>query len=1078
MIQCFLENLRRKFDLIRKQRLNKVVSLLIAMVMCWITSLITIKDIMDEITAYATSDYIVGDVNNDSRIDSFDVVLLRKAIVNSDSSLKIESADLNGDNIIDARDLRELEQFVLGNRNNFSISAIKDIKNRDIAIVTSDEPIETSLTAEMAQKADELGSVQSVYNYLYNNMRSEFYYGSRKGAIGAFEQGGGNDTDLSSLLIAMLRYLGYDADYVTSEVGFTEEQLLKLTNTDSIDIAKSIMSNFRKCTIKTIDNKKYYLYNYKYVQVIDSGKTYYLDIYFKKYINQSTMYDDIDSAYTLTESNIDSIIDNFDLTLLNNEMEKCSGSVDKLVNNKYALRSDKIVSKNITKLSDNLPYYSTNAVVSDSLTDNESDTISIGFNASKQEILRVADIYKKNITISYEVSSDSKELAEWVDIDTSSIFNLPSKAMGQSFSVIPTLKVDGQKILSGSSLKIGSTQTLYISTTSGVVKRDYTEKLSAGEMCSIVIDTGQISVNELATAYSDSLKNTETINQKNNYTCDMELNENLNSKLNEKNVYSTDYLGSLLHLTGVMYFSQFDISSQALAERNNIHTENHVRFGIFGFKPEVYTGSVSANGKDGIQKEGQYFVDILSNDAKSISKNNDAIKLQSFNFNRGLISSELESSVLKEVFNVESFSTTTIFRHAQENNIPIVTISSDSETKISDLKISSNDKNNIQAELDAGRTVITTQSSVNLGSWSGIGYITMSPDGSYQEYMLSGNYKGGFTFDAVGLFYIINVALDLAMIVESISTIIKMLTLMSSLAIGPVSLLLLTVVSTEFLIFDIFNQSFLYYEYEFKNDIEAGMKIWASTMSTSFMTLVTLGIGNIASKVSEYIDKSKLSFRFGTTTINNIENAGGFSATEINSKIKQFNKLRIPQKTIDILLKNPKCMMLSDDILNVLGQCGNCSDDLARLILNHGDDFSQLVVSTFLEQGASGIKFLNQTFNDSYFVWYKIFSNSKDMVIGNIPKSFQVRINNNIVLFTTENATKNMNNYISKFGLENWSVNLRSELMLESYVVALGKAIEYLKLKSLGKYENLIYDNWEFGIDTSNNEVFYAIYLD
>lgn len=1078
MIQCFLENLRRKFDLIRKQRLNKVVSLLIAMVMCWITSLITIKDIMDEITAYATSDYIVGDVNNDSRIDSFDVVLLRKAIVNSDSSLKIESADLNGDNIIDARDLRELEQFVLGNRNNFSISAIKDIKNRDIAIVTSDEPIETSLTAEMAQKADELGSVQSVYNYLYNNMRSEFYYGSRKGAIGAFEQGGGNDTDLSSLLIAMLRYLGYDADYVTSEVGFTEEQLLKLTNTDSIDIAKSIMSNFRKCTIKTIDNKKYYLYNYKYVQVIDSGKTYYLDIYFKKYINQSTMYDDIDSAYTLTESNIDSIIDNFDLTLLNNEMEKCSGSVDKLVNNKYALRSDKIVSKNITKLSDNLPYYSTNAVVSDSLTDNESDTISIGFNASKQEILRVADIYKKNITISYEVSSDSKELAEWVDIDTSSIFNLPSKAMGQSFSVTPTLKVDGQKILSGSSLKIGSTQTLYISTTSGVVKRDYTEKLSAGEMCSIVIDTGQISVNELATAYSDSLKNTETINQKNNYTCDMELNENLNSKLNEKNVYSTDYLGSLLHLTGVMYFSQFDISSQALAERNNIHTENHVRFGIFGFKPEVYTGSVSANGKDGIQKEGQYFVDILSNDAKSISKNNDAIKLQSFNFNRGLISSELESSVLKEVFNVESFSTTTIFRHAQENNIPIVTISSDSETKISDLKISSNDKNNIQAELDAGRTVITTQSSVNLGSWSGIGYITMSPDGSYQEYMLSGNYKGGFTFDAVGLFYIINVALDLAMIVESISTIIKMLTLMSSLAIGPVSLLLLTVVSTEFLIFDIFNQSFLYYEYEFKNDIEAGMKIWASTMSTSFMTLVTLGIGNIASKVSEYIDKSKLSFRFGTTTINNIENAGGFSATEINSKIKQFNKLRIPQKTIDILLKNPKCMMLSDDILNVLGQCGNCSDDLARLILNHGDDFSQLVVSTFLEQGASGIKFLNQTFNDSYFVWYKIFSNSKDMVIGNIPKSFQVRINNNIVLFTTENATKNMNNYISKFGLENWSVNLRSELMLESYVVALGKAIEYLKLKSLGKYENLIYDNWEFGIDTSNNEVFYAIYLD
>ena len=945
MIQCFLENLRRKFDLIRKQRLNKIVSLLIVMVMCWITSSIKIKDIMDEITAYATSDYIIGDINNDGYINSFDVVLLRKAIVNSDLSLKIESADLNGDNIIDSRDLRELEQFVLGNRNNFSISAIKDIKNRDIAIVTSDEPIETSLTAEMAEKAKELGSVQSVYNYLYNNMRSEFYYGSRKGAIGAFEQGGGNDTDLSSLLIAMLRYLGYDADYVTSEVGFTEKQLLKLTNTDSIDIAKSIMSNFRKCTIKTIDNKKYYLYNYKYVQVIDSGKTYYLDIYFKKYINQSTMYDDIDSAYTLTESNIDSIIDNFDLTLLNNEMEKCSGSVDKLVNNKYALRSDKIVSKNITKLSDNLPYYSTNAVVSDSLTDNESDTISIGFNASKQEILRVADIYKKNITISYEVSSDSKELAEWVDIDTSSIFNLPSKAMGQSFSVIPTLKVDGQKILSGSSLKIGSTQTLYISTTSGGVKRDYTEKLSAGEMCSIVFDTGQISANELAAAYTDSLKNTETINQKNNYTCDMELNESLNSKLNEKNVYSTDYLGSLLRLTGIMYFSQLDISSQALAERNNIHTENHVRFGIFGFKPSVYTGSVSADDKDGIQKEGNYFVDILSNDAKSISKNDDAIKLQSFNFNRGLISSELESSVLKEVFNVESFSTTTIFRHAQENNIPIVTISSDSETKISDLKISSNDKNNIQAELDAGRTVITTQSSVNLGSWSGIGYITMSPDGSYQEYMLSGNYKGGFTFELTGLLYAFNITFDLALLSESITLLMGMLSAMSVLSLGTVVPVLLAVVSIEFLVFDILNQSLSYYEYEFKDDMEAGMKIW-TTSAINAITLATIGVGKGIGKVAESMTQAKLSAKFGETVINNIKNVGGFSVTEINSKIKQLNKLGMTQTTIDTLLKNPKFMFLSDDVLKFLSKQGENQRLLAELVINNGDDFSKALLKT------------------------------------------------------------------------------------------------------------------------------------
>lgn len=76
--------------------------------MCWITSSVTLKNVIDEINANAVSNSIIGDVNNDSCIDAFDVVLLRKAIVNSDSSLEMESADVNGDNIIDVRDLREL----------------------------------------------------------------------------------------------------------------------------------------------------------------------------------------------------------------------------------------------------------------------------------------------------------------------------------------------------------------------------------------------------------------------------------------------------------------------------------------------------------------------------------------------------------------------------------------------------------------------------------------------------------------------------------------------------------------------------------------------------------------------------------------------------------------------------------------------------------------------------------------------------------------------------------------------------------------------------------------------------------
>ncbi len=90
------------------------------------------------------SNCIIGDINNDGYINSFDVVLLRKLIINSDLSLNKESADINGDNIIDTRDLRELQQFVLGERSSFSTEVIKNISDINTSIVTLNEPIETS----------------------------------------------------------------------------------------------------------------------------------------------------------------------------------------------------------------------------------------------------------------------------------------------------------------------------------------------------------------------------------------------------------------------------------------------------------------------------------------------------------------------------------------------------------------------------------------------------------------------------------------------------------------------------------------------------------------------------------------------------------------------------------------------------------------------------------------------------------------------------------------------------------------------------------------------------------------------
>lgn len=178
----------------------------------------------------------------------------------------------------------------------------------------------------------------------------------------------------------------------------------------------------------------------------------------------------------------------------------------------------------------------------------------------------------------------------------------------------------------------------------------------------------------------------------------------------------------------------------------------------------------------------------------------------------------------------------------------------------------------------------------------------------------------------------------------------EMLSAMSVLSLGTVVPVLFAVVSIEFLVFDILNQSLSYYEYEFKDDMEAGMKIW-TTSAINAITLVTIGVGKGIGKVAESMTQAKLSAKFGETVINNIKNVGGFSVTEINSKIKQLNKLGITQTTIDTLIKNPKFMFLGDDVLKFLSKQGENQRLLAELVINNGDDFSKALLKTkFLEE--------------------------------------------------------------------------------------------------------------------------------
>ena len=68
-----------------------------------------------ETTTTVSLDFILGDINDDKRVDVFDMVLMRRALIEplSDAREKL-AADMNGNGTIDISDAVLLQKFLLG----------------------------------------------------------------------------------------------------------------------------------------------------------------------------------------------------------------------------------------------------------------------------------------------------------------------------------------------------------------------------------------------------------------------------------------------------------------------------------------------------------------------------------------------------------------------------------------------------------------------------------------------------------------------------------------------------------------------------------------------------------------------------------------------------------------------------------------------------------------------------------------------------------------------------------------------------------------------------------------------------
>lgn len=118
---------------------------------------------------------------------------------------------------------------------------------------------EASITEEIASLAESLNwNPVSIYEYVKNNIETEWYWGCMKGAGETLTQKSGNDCDQAALLTALLRASGFPTRYVRGTIRFYPD-MEKAKNLVGIDDASNLAEFFQKAGIP-------------YIPVISGGK--------------------------------------------------------------------------------------------------------------------------------------------------------------------------------------------------------------------------------------------------------------------------------------------------------------------------------------------------------------------------------------------------------------------------------------------------------------------------------------------------------------------------------------------------------------------------------------------------------------------------------------------------------------------------------------------------------------------------------------------------------------------------------------------------------------------------------------
>lgn len=621
---------------------------------------------------------------------------------------------------------------------------------------------ETTLNDELKALAAKFNSPADAYEYVYNNVAFECYVHSRRGAVGAYELGRGNDFDQASLLIGLLREMGYPARYAKGTIKLTSDQVKSLMAMEDLDSATGMIASSGKTAsyLKDESGNKSVKLDEVYVQVYvpysalgetdeskkNLGVWVKLDTSIKdsKLVDYETKdYSSIEGGYPQTYikcydkykgKGYDSILD----------------KITKTANSDNVISERQIIKKKFNVLPSTLQYgivspekVTTFNEIPVSMTDRIAFSVQGVEDPQSLGTYKISELYGKRVTIQYVGNTEGKTVFEMS----------PSALRNNDF--VPALTVDGKIIYKASSdsgygldeyygtWHIGKKNTLYTTIfTGGKQQETIEDKLVVGSMYSFTIDTGGISNQDMQKTMDTAIAANPTDQNDPNFPT-------------ASNYYDEDKVGTYLDYAGKFYASECYLSNLVNAADKNIEVCSNTKVIIMSYQLNVAETSIGG-WNTGVSRvdDGYFQTDVAYNSMYSFSRTGNVQDRNDYMFSSSYSESFFEGWIWEVMLLHHAVSTASLLDTAIQNGDKIIMLDkSNFSTMIGSVSGLTNDElKEITEAVNNGYVVMVPEKRITINDWTGTGYIIADlKDYNNFVFRVSGGLNGGSTVSATDL---------------------------------------------------------------------------------------------------------------------------------------------------------------------------------------------------------------------------------------------------------------------------------------------------------------------------------------